>query len=119
MFSIVGFKFHEQAQNLTLTGHWFLPKAVRVNAAWLDGLPQDLQDLVRKSAKEAFAEQRKVNRANAAKTLEDLKGLGVQVTALSADELAGMEEKTSKLFDEFGSKSPETAEMIKAIRALG
>lgn len=119
VFSIVGFKFHEQAKNLTLTGHWFLPKAVRVNAAWLDSLPQDLRDLVRNSAKEAFAEQRKVNRANAAKTLEDLKGLGVQVTALSADELAAMQEKTSKLFDEFGSKSPETAEMIKAIRALG
>lgn len=119
VFSIVGFKFHEQAKNLTLTGHWFLPKAVRVNAAWLDSLPQDLQDLVRGSAKEAFAEQRKVNRANAEKTLEDLKGLGVAVQQLPADELAKMESQTAKLFDDFGSKSPETAEMIKAIRALG
>jgi TRAP-type C4-dicarboxylate transport system substrate-binding protein len=92
---------------------------VRVNAAWLDGLPQDLQDLVRSSAKEAFAEQRKVNRANAAKTLEDLKGLGVAVQSLPPEELAKMEEQTAKLYDEFGSKSPETAEMIKAIRALG
>jgi hypothetical protein len=30
-----------------------------------------------------------------------------------------MEELTAPLFDEFGSKSPETAEMIKQIRALG
>lgn len=119
VFSIVGFKFHEQAKNLTLTGHWFLPKAVRVNAAWLDGLPEDLRDLVRTSAKEAFAEQRTVNRANAARTLEDLKGLGVSVQQLPAEELAKMEAQTAKLFDEFGSKSPETAEMIKAIRALG
>jgi TRAP-type transport system periplasmic protein len=119
VFSIVGFKFHEQAKNLTLTGHWFLPKAVRVNAAWLDSLPQDLQDLVRTSAKEAFAEQRQVNRAMAADTLEQIKGLGVQVQALPKEELAGMEEQTSKLFDEFGSKSPETAQMINAIRALG
>ena len=35
-FSIIGFKWYEQAKNLTLTCHWFLPKAVRVNAAWLD-----------------------------------------------------------------------------------
>jgi TRAP-type transport system periplasmic protein len=119
VFSIEGFKFYEQARYLTLTGHWFLPKAVRVNAAWLDGLPQDLQDLVRTSAKEAFAEQRAVNRANAAATLETLQGLGVEVTALPADELAQMEEQTASLFDEFGSKSPETAEMIAAIRALG
>lgn len=119
VFSIVGFKFHEQAANLTLTGHWFLPKAVRVNAAWLDSLPEDLRAMVRETAREAFAEQRRINRAQAADTLEQLKGLGVNVQALSADELAKMEEKTAKLYEDFGSKSPETAEMIAAIRALG
>ncbi len=118
VFSVEGFKFYEQAKHLTLTGHWFLPKAVRVNAAWLDSLPQDLQDLVRGSAKEVFAEQRATNRANAAATLETLKGHGVEVTQLPAEELAKMEAQTAPLFDEFGSKSPETAEMIAAIRAL-
>jgi TRAP-type C4-dicarboxylate transport system substrate-binding protein len=92
---------------------------VRVNAAWLDSLPKDLQDIVRTSAKEAFAEQRKVNRANAAKALEELKGLGVKVVQLPPAELAKMEERTAKLFDTFSAKSPETAQMIKAIRALG
>ena len=119
VFSVVGFKFYEQAKHLTLTGHWFLPKAVRVNAAWLDGLPQDLQDIVRSTAKEAFAEQRKINRAKASETLEELKKLGVEVHELPKDELAKMEEITAKLYDDFGSKSPETAEMIKQIRALG
>ena len=118
VFSIKGFKFYEQAKYLTLTGHWFLPKAIRVNAAWLDSLPADLQDLVRTSAKEAFAEQRSINRANAAAVLEELKGLGVEVAQLPAEELAKMEEVTAPLFDEFGSKSAETAEMIAAIRAL-
>lgn len=119
VFSVVGFKFYEQAKHLTLTGHWFLPKAVRVNAAWLDSLPQDLQDIVRSTAKEAFAEQRKINRAKASETLEELKKDGVEVHQLSKEELAKMEEITAPLYDEFGSKSPETAEMIKAIRALG
>ncbi|MAY61166.1 MAG: TRAP transporter substrate-binding protein DctP [Rhizobiales bacterium] len=119
VFSIVGFKFYEQAKHLTLTGHWFLPKAVRVNAAWLDSLPEDLQKVVRDTAKEAFAEQRRVNRAKASETLEELKGLGVEVQSLPPEELAKMEERTARLYDEFGSKSPETAEMIKAIRALG
>ncbi len=119
VFSIIGFKFYEQAKNLTLTGHWFLPKAVRVNVAWLDSLPEDLRTLVRTSAKEAFAEQRKVNRANAAKALEELKGLGVKVVQLPPAELAKMEERTAPLFETFSAKSPETAQMIKAIRALG
>ena len=83
VFSIKGFKWGEQAKHLTLTSHWFLPKATRVNARWLDSLPADLQKLVRDSAKEVFAEQRKVNRANAAKTLEELKAAGITVHQLS------------------------------------
>lgn len=119
VFSIEGFRFYEQARHLTLTGHWFLPKAVRVNAAWLDSLPQDLQDLVRSSAQEAFAEQRRVNRALADQTLEGLRGHGVEIFTLPPEELAQMEAQTESLFAQFGSVSPATAEMIAAIRALG
>ena len=119
VFSVVGFKFYEQAKHLTLTGHWFLPKAVRVNAAWLDGLPDDLRAMVRETAKEAFAEQRKINRAKADEALAELKKLGVQVHELPKDELVRMEKLTAPLYEQFGSKSAATAEMIKQIRALG
>ncbi len=119
VFSVVGFKFYEQAKHLTLTGHWFLPKAVRVNAAWLDGLPDDLRGMVRETAKEAFAEQRKINRAKADEALAELKKLGVQVHELPKDELVRMEKLTAPLYEQFGSKSAATAEMIKQIRALG
>ncbi len=119
VFSIQGIRFYEQARHLTLTGHWFLPKAVRVNAAWLDSLPQDLQDLVRTSAAEEFAEQRRVNRALGEETLAALQAAGVEVFVLPADELAQMEARTEELFARFGSVSPETAEMIAAIRAFG
>ena len=116
VFSIKGFKWGEQAKHLTLTSHWFLPKAVRVNARWLDSLPADLQELVRTTALEAFAEQRRVNRANAAKTLDDLKASGVQVQTLS--DSPKWKETTAKLFDEFGAKSPATKAMIDRIRGL-
>lgn len=119
VFSIIGFKFYEQAKNLTLTGHWFLPKAVRVNAAWLDSLPEDLQALVRDSAKTAFAKQREINRAQASAALEELKSLGVEVFELSPEALEKMREATAQLFDDFGSKSAKTAEMIKKIQDLG
>ncbi len=117
-FSILGFKWHEQAANLLLTYHWFLPKAVRVNAAWLDGLPDDLQALVRDSAKEVFAGQRAINRENTAAALEELKGAGVEVTELAADEKESWVAAAAPLFDEFGSKSEATAQMIADIRAL-
>jgi C4-dicarboxylate-binding protein DctP len=117
VFSIKGFKWGEQAKNLTITNHWFLPKATRVNARWLDSLPKDLQDLVRSSAKEVFAEQRKLNRANTAKTLDELKTSGVAVLQLS--DTPKWREATVSLFDEFGAKSPATKAMIDKIRALG
>jgi TRAP-type transport system periplasmic protein len=117
-FSIRGYKWYEQAKHLTLAYHWFLPKAIRVNAKWLDALPADLQQLVRSSAKAAFAEQRTQNRANAQSALGDLKKDGVTVHTLSPAEKKRWEAATEPLFAEFGKKSPETAMMIKKIRAL-
>jgi C4-dicarboxylate-binding protein DctP len=117
VFSIKGFKWGEQAKNLTLTNHWFLPKATRVNARWLDSLPKDLQDVVRTTAKEIFAEQRKLNRENTAKTLDELKASGV--TALTLSDTPKWRDATASLFDEFGAKSPATKAMIDKIRALG
>jgi C4-dicarboxylate-binding protein DctP len=88
-----------------------------VNARWLGSLPKDLQDLVRSTASEAFAEQRKVNRANTAKTLDELKAAGVTVLTLS--DTPKWREATASLFDEFGAKSPATKAMIDRILALG
>ncbi|HUT48144.1 MAG TPA: TRAP transporter substrate-binding protein [Alphaproteobacteria bacterium] len=117
-FSIRGYKWHEQAKHLTLAYHWFLPKAIRVNAKWLDALPADLQELVRSSAKLAFAEQRKQNRANAESALGDLKKVGVTVHTLSDAEKKRWVGATDPLFAEFGKKSAATAAMIAKIRAL-
>lgn len=116
VFSIKGFKWGEQAKNMTLTNHWFLPKATRVNARWLDSLPADLQAVVRDTAKIVFAEQRRVNRANTAKTLEELKAAGI--TVRTASDGAAWLKATEPLFAEFGSKSPATKAMIDKIRAL-
>lgn len=117
-FSILGFNWYEQAPHLTLTNHWFLPKAVRVNAAWLDGLPPELQDMVRNTAVEAFASQRESNRAGMASALDELVSKGVTVHELSDEEKALWVETASPLFEQFGSASEETAAMIAAIRAL-
>ncbi len=118
-FSILGFKWHEQATNILPSYHWFLPKAIRMNAAWLDSLPEDLQALCRDSAKEVFAEQRTANRAGADKALEDLKAVGCTVHPFSDEQKAAWEAKTAPLFDQVSAVSAETADMIAKIRALG
>lgn len=117
-FSIRGFKWAEQAKHLTLSYHWFLPKAVRVNAKWLDSMPADLQAIVRTSAKEIFAEQRKVNREKTDEALRDLQKAGVTVHRLAADEQARWLAAARPLFDEFSAKSADTKTMVDRIVAL-
>lgn len=117
-FSVLGFKWHEIAKHVTKSYHWFLPKAIRVNAAWLDSLPAELADLVRKTAQEAFAEQRANNRANVGVALDNLVEAGVTVHELSDDERARWMGKTEFMFDDLGKDNPETAAMIKEIRSL-
>ncbi len=117
-FSIRGFKWFEQAKNLTLCYHWFLPKAVRVNSRWLDGLPQDLQAVVRDSARDIFAEQRKLNRAKTSDALRDLEKAGVSVHRLSNDEAGRWFNAAKPLFDEFSAKSADTKAMVGRILAL-
>lgn len=117
-FSIAGFNWYEQAPHLTLTNHWFLPKAVRVNAAWLDALTPEMQEMVRSTAQEAFAGQRQTNRAGMASALDDLVAAGVTVHEVSDEEKALWVETAAPLFEQFGSASEETAAMIAAIRAL-
>lgn len=116
-FSISGFKWYEQAKNLTLSYHWFLPKAVRVNGKWLDGLPPDLQKVVRDTAKEVFAEQRAQNRAKANDALAALEKAGVNVIRLPEAEKQRWVAATQSLFDEFGAKSADTKAMIGKIQA--
>jgi len=115
-FSIKGFKWFEQAKHLTLTYHWFLPKAVRVNARWLDALPEDLRALIRDSAKEVFAEQRAQNRARTGQALQELKDLGTNVYEVeNADAWLA---KAQPLFAEYGDKHPAAKPMIDKIMAL-
>jgi len=116
VFSILGFRWFEQAQHFTHTYHWFLPKAVRVNAAWLDSLPDDLQAIVRGTAATAFAEQRETNRANTQATLEELQGLGMEVHELS--DMAEWVSRAEQLWDQYAERGPAVADMMERILAL-
>ncbi|MBL8652982.1 MAG: TRAP transporter substrate-binding protein DctP, partial [Alphaproteobacteria bacterium] len=76
----------------------------------------EIQAIVRDTAKVAFAEQRRVNRANTAATLEELKAAGI--TVRTAGDTAAWRAATEPLFAEFGAKSPATKAMIDKIRGL-
>jgi C4-dicarboxylate-binding protein DctP len=115
-FSIDGFKWYEKAKYLTLTYHWFLPKAIRVNAKWLDSLPDDLQKMVRETAKEVFAEQRQISRAKTADALKVLEGHGVKVLQVTDPE--NWKTATAPLYDAYVKENPEAGPMIEKFTEL-
>jgi C4-dicarboxylate-binding protein DctP len=115
-FSIDGFKWYEKAKYLTLTYHWFLPKAIRVNAKWLDSLPDDLQKMVRDTAKEVFAEQRQISRAKTADALKVLEGHGVEVLQVTDPE--NWKTATASLYDAYVKENPAAGPMIKKFNEL-
>ena len=117
LFAIQGFKYHEPAGHLTLSGHWFNPKPVRVNAKWLAGLPSDLQTLLRQTAQEVMAEERADARKRATDVLQQLRGQGTQVY-----ELPDKEEwirATAPQHSEYAKEFPEAARVLEEVQALG
>jgi C4-dicarboxylate-binding protein DctP len=90
---------------------------VRVNARWLDALPADLQALVRQSARDIFAEQRRDNRQRTDSALAELVKAGVTVHRLPNDEASRWFNTARPLFDEFSNKSAETRAMVGRILA--
>jgi C4-dicarboxylate-binding protein DctP len=83
----------------------------------MESLPADLQALVRQSAKEVFAEQRRDNRAKTEEALADLVKAGVMVHKLSAEESGKWFAAARPLFDEFSNKSADTKVMVGRILA--
>jgi C4-dicarboxylate-binding protein DctP len=110
-----GFKFYEPTGHISFTGHQFNVKAIRVNARWLDGLPADLQKIVRETALEVFARQRKANRDAEAGAIQKMKDLGVKFYEVDKAPFIKAGEQQQ---EEYGKEYPEAAELIKQVKAL-
>jgi len=72
--------------------------------------------MVRTTAKEVFAEQRKINREQAGKALADLKAAGVQV--YNQEKPEAWLARAEAVFKEYAQTSPATKTMIDKIMAL-
>ena len=69
-------KFYEVQKYLTLTGHTYSPWPVVINKKFFDGLPADLQKVVKDAAIETRDYNRKLSREDEEKALKLLKAEG-------------------------------------------
>lgn len=109
--------FWEPARQLTNTQHWYNIKPVRANSAWLESLPQDLQDCLREVGNEVFAEAREQNRAQAEQMLADLQAAGVTVHEPPAD-LDVWRERSAEYDAEYFAKYPEAEPFVEKVKSL-
>lgn len=109
--------FWEPAPNLVNSKHWFNIKPIRANAAWFNGLDQDLQDCLTSVGESVFADVRQQSRDEEAATLEKLEGEGVTVLAEPTD-LDEWKTRADVYNAEYFAKYPGSEEFITQIKAL-
>lgn len=99
--TIYASKFHEVQKYLTLTRHVYNPQALLVSKRLWDSLSNEEKRIFTEAAAEATRFQRELSRQQASVALENLRKAGMQVTELSAAELARFREKVKPVIDKY------------------
>ena len=114
-------KFFEVQKYVTLTNHQYNPQSVLMSKKFWDSLNPAEQKIITEAAAESTVYQRQQARLQDVTALDAVKKGGMQVTELSAAELAKFREKMKPVLEMHGASTPEavlelTGELAK-IRA--
>ena len=114
--SISADKVYEQAQHLTMTGHYFWPGAFFFNKAKFDALPKDVQDTIVKVARDSTPKWVLHTKAKEAEQVSELKAKGVKFYAF--EDRAKLLQLMQPVFDTWSAKDPLIGEYIAAARKI-
>jgi tripartite ATP-independent transporter DctP family solute receptor len=107
-------KFYEVQKYLAVTNHQYNPQSMIFSGKVWDTLSNDEKKILQDAATEASAFERKYTREGAAKTLEDLKKAGMQVTEFPPAEQAKLREKLKPVIEKHGAAIPDTVKALEA-----
>jgi tripartite ATP-independent transporter DctP family solute receptor len=97
--NIENMKFYEVQKYLSLTKHAYSPIAVLMSKKTWDGLSPAEQKVMKECAAKGRDEERRVNRANADKSLANLKAQGMQVNDVSPAEMQRIRDKAKVVYE--------------------
>jgi TRAP-type transport system periplasmic protein len=107
-------KFYEAQKYLSITQHAYTPAVILYSKVLWDKLSQDERAVLTECAAQARDEERKVNRAESAKSLEKLKQHGMVVNEISPEEMARMREKAKAVYEKHASSiGAETLKLVQ------
>jgi tripartite ATP-independent transporter DctP family solute receptor len=96
------YQWYESLKFMTLTYMHYSPAVFLMSKQFFDGLPPDLQEVVRKAAHEAALYERELSaKANGPEVIEKFKKEGVQFTDVDKEEWI---KATSPVYDQFKNK---------------
>jgi tripartite ATP-independent transporter DctP family solute receptor len=107
-------KFYEVQKYVTLTNHQYNPQSVLMSKKFWDTLSVAEKKIISDAAVESTAYQRQQAREQANSALEAVKKGGIQVSELSAAELAKFREKMKPVVEKHGASSPESLAELNA-----
>jgi TRAP-type transport system periplasmic protein len=99
--SIETSKFFEVQKYAATTGHVYNPLVAIFSKKVWDKLTEDERRIVQEAATEAGLYERKVSREANEKSMQTLRGEGMQITELSAEEIDRMRQKVKPVTDKY------------------
>jgi tripartite ATP-independent transporter DctP family solute receptor len=111
---IASTKLFEVQKYVTLTNHQYNPQSVLMSKKFWDTLNPAEKKIIADAAVESTAYQRQQAREQAGTALEAVKKGGMQVSELSAAELAKFREKMKPVIEKHGAASPDTLKELTA-----
>ena len=112
--TINGAKLYEVQKHLALTGHQYNPQSVVISKKFWDTLNASEKKIVSDAVTESAKFQRATARTLEASTLDSLKKNGMQVTTLSASEMAILREKMKPVIAKHGEPIAATVAELQA-----
>ena len=107
-------KFYEVQKHLVLTHHQYNPQSVLISKKYWDTLSADEKKIISDAAVEAAKYERQQARDQATTALDSIKKSGVQVTELSAAEMAKLRDRMKPVIEKHGNAIGETVKELQA-----
>lgn len=108
-------KLYEVQKYLTLTGHVYTQCPYLISKSFFEGLPEDLQTVVREAADDCVAAQRKMCQEQEDEYLDKLKDNGMQVNELTPEQRQAFVDAVQPVYDDFVKQYG--SEMLDKIQA--
>ncbi|MDO5716008.1 MAG: TRAP transporter substrate-binding protein [Tissierellia bacterium] len=94
-------KFYEVQDYLTMSDHGFMGYNLIINKQKFDGMPEDLQEIIREAAKNASKWEWEKAKELDDEYLQEIKDGGMEIDSFDENEKAKFLEKTQAAYDEF------------------